>query len=95
MNSYAAPGNRRSVAAEAILRREGAGGEKQQVVLGERAGRACPSEGKGAVLIEAIRSIKPTARRFVAEASGKRLLGNNNCYRAFAGSQPRSMSDRA
>jgi hypothetical protein len=29
-----------------------------------------------------------TARRSVAEASGKRLPGNNNCDHAFAISQP-------
>ncbi len=79
MNSYAAPGDRRSFAAEAILRREGAGGEKRCDVLGESAGRACPAEGKGAVLIGAILSTEPTARRGVAEASSKRLPGNNKC----------------
>ncbi len=79
MNSYAAPGNRRSLAAEAILRREEAGGEKRSVGLGEPAARACPAEGKGAVLIATILSKQLTARRGVAEASGKRLPGNNNC----------------
>jgi hypothetical protein len=88
MNSYAAPGNRRSLAAEAILKREGSGGKKRLVRLGERAARACPSEGKGDVLIEATLCTERTARRGVAEASGKRLPGNNNCDHAFAVSQP-------
>jgi hypothetical protein len=79
MNSYAAPDNRRSLAAEAILRREGVGGEKRCVVLGEPAARACPAEGKGAVLIAAILSTELTARRVAPEASGKRQPGNNNC----------------
>jgi hypothetical protein len=70
MNSYAAPGNRRSLAAEAILRREEAGGENQCDGLGETAARACQAEGKGAVLIGAILPTRPTARRGVAEASG-------------------------
>ncbi len=79
MNSYAALGNRRSLAAEAILRREEAGGEKQYEALGEPAARACLAEGKGAVLIAAILSTELTARRVAAEASGKRQPGNNNC----------------
>jgi hypothetical protein len=79
MNSYAAPGNRRSLAAEAILRREQAGGENQRVGLGERAARACPAEGQGAALIEATLCTKRSARRGLAEASGKRQPGNNNC----------------
>jgi hypothetical protein len=53
MNCYAAPGNRRSLAAEAILRREEAGGEKRCALLGQGAARACLAEGKGAVLIGA------------------------------------------
>jgi hypothetical protein len=87
MNSYAAPGNRRSLAAEAILRREASGGEKRCECLGEPAARAGLAEGKGAVVIAAIRPMELTARRSVAEASGKRLPGNNNCDHAFAGSQ--------
>jgi hypothetical protein len=79
MNSYAAPGTRRSLAAEAILRREEAGGKKRCIGPGQGAARACPAEGKGAVLIGAILPTRPAARRGVAEASGKRLLGNNKC----------------
>ena len=79
MNCYAAPGNRRSLAAEAILRREGSGGEKRCDGLEERAGRACPAAGKGAVLIGATCCMERTARRVVDEADGKRQPGNNNC----------------
>jgi hypothetical protein len=70
MNSYAAPGTRRSHAPEAILRREEAGGKNQFVGLGEGAARARPAEGKGAVLIRAASYTKRPARRDVAEASG-------------------------
>ena len=79
MNSYAAPGTRRSLAAEAILRREEAGGEKRCVWLGERAGRACPAEGKGAVPIGETCRMERSARRVVADASGKRQPGDTNC----------------
>ncbi len=79
MNSYAAPGTRRSLAAEAILRRERPGGKNQCIWLGELAARACPAEGKGAVLVEATCCTERTARRVVAEASGKRLPGNSKC----------------
>ncbi len=70
MNSYAAPRNRRSLAAEAILRREGAGGENPFARLGERAARACLAEGRGAVLIGAASYTERPARLDVAEASG-------------------------
>jgi hypothetical protein len=40
------------------------------------------------VLIAAIRPMELTARRAVAEASGRRRPGNNNCDHAFAVSQP-------
>ena len=79
MNSYAAPGIRRSLAAEAILRRERRGGENQFDGLGERAARACPAEGNGAVLIRATHCTERTARRVLAEAGGKRQPGNDNC----------------
>jgi hypothetical protein len=79
MNSYAGPGNRRILAAEAILRRDDPGGKNQCNWLGERAARACPAEGKGAVLIGATLCTERTARRVVAEASCNRLPGNNKC----------------